>query len=73
MFDILDKIVSDFFNDGVLKNTKRKVKKQKTKNKTKKVKLIPKSQIYEYYDPSWLYRLYKMNQPGEYVEFEEIN
>lgn len=69
MFDILDKIVSDFFNDGVLKNTKRKVKKQRSKNKTEKVKFIPKSQIYEYYDPSWLY---KMNQPGEYVEFEEI-
>lgn len=69
MFDILDKIVFDFFNDGVFKNTKRKVKKQKTKNKKEKVKLIPKSQIYEYYDPSWLY---KMNQPGEYVEFEEI-
>ena len=42
MFDILDKIVSDFFNDGVLKNTKRKVKKQRSKNKTEKVKLIPK-------------------------------
>ena len=69
MFDILDKIVSDFFNDGVLKNTKRKVKKQRSKNKKEKVKLIPKSQIYEYYDPSWLYN---MNQPGEYVKFEEI-
>ena len=42
MFDILDKIVSDFFNDGVFKNTKRKVKKQRSKNKTEKVKLIPK-------------------------------
>lgn len=70
MFDILDKIVSDFFNDDVFKNTKHKVKKQRSKNKTEKVKLIPKSQIYEYYDPSWLYN---MNQPGEYVEFEEIN
>ena len=37
MFDILDKIVYDFFNDGVFKNKKRKVKKQRSKNKTEKV------------------------------------
>ena len=42
MFDILDKIVSDFFNDDVFKNTKRKVKKQRSKTKKEKVKLIPK-------------------------------
>ena len=37
--------------------------------KTKKVKSFPKSKIYEHYDPIWLFM---MNQPGEYVEYEEI-
>lgn len=69
MFDLLDKIVSDFFNDGIFKNTECKVKKEKIKKKSEKVKSFPKSKIYEYYDPCWLFI---MNQPGEYVEYEEI-
>ena len=68
MFEVFDKIISDFLGDEFLANIKSKTKKNR-KKKESTVKTYPKSKISEAYDPAWLY---KMNLPGEYVEFEEV-